>query len=336
MAETWFFPDTVEYQCSSGYAAWKKVLSCCPFFNGDPCRKSHLPRKWSSMVIIGGKALQCLPMLAPSLQEACSWVIVKNTLRNLRLKLPCILCCIWRACDIYAISILCIRWSRCTLATLPLLCTRDLWKSHGATLRALVLEVDKKALLFTSHASQMPHPSDMRCQCVGMECWSWPQSLLRNPGMKLMETEPDSWQSMFPTKCHLMVLQRKDMLFFLAGSHWSPSTKWCSAGWNGRSGRMQVKPSRKESQSYAHEANWEINFGTICLIYLKKTPSPEQFLVFSFRCYNTGCLCKELREQCDDGNLDQDDGCDGQCHVESGFICVGGDRNQPDRPETEG
>eukprot|EP00434_Breviolum_minutum_P015065 symbB.v1.2.013282.t1/scaffold928.1/size151411/3 len=39
----------------------------------------------------------------------------------------------------------------------------------------------------------------------------------------------------------------------------------------------------------------------------------------------------ELREQCDDGNLDQDDGCDGQCHVESGFICVGGDRNQPDR-----
>jgi len=39
----------------------------------------------------------------------------------------------------------------------------------------------------------------------------------------------------------------------------------------------------------------------------------------------------ELREQCDDGNLDQGDGCDGQCHVESGFICVGGDRNQPDR-----
>lgn len=72
------------------------------------------------------------------------------------------------------------------------------------------------------------------------------------------------------------------------------------------------------------------------MIYLKKTASPEEFLVFSDWCYNTGCLCKELREQCDDGNLDQGDGCDGQCHVESGFICVGGDRNQPDRLETAG
>eukprot|EP00913_Durusdinium_trenchii_P033823 g31662.t1 len=36
-------------------------------------------------------------------------------------------------------------------------------------------------------------------------------------------------------------------------------------------------------------------------------------------------------EQCDDGNRNTGDGCDGQCHVESGFICVAGSATQPDR-----
>ena len=197
MAETWFFPDTVEYQCSSGYAAWKNVLSYCLFFNGDPVGSRIASAKevefygdnwWQSPTVPSNASA----FFARSMKLSYS----EEHIEEFAIEAPCILCCIWRACDI-----LCIRWSRCTLATLPLLCTRDLWKSHGATLRALVLEVDKKALLFTSHASQMPHSSDMRCQCVGMECWSWPQSLLRNPGMKLMETEPDSWQSMCSTKC---------------------------------------------------------------------------------------------------------------------------------------
>ena len=44
-------------------------------------------------------------------------------------------------------------------------------------------------------------------------------------------------------------------------------------------------------------------------------------------------LPHDLGEQCDDGNRNQGDGCDGQCRVETGFIGVGGDLNQPDRPE---
>lgn len=45
-------------------------------------------------------------------------------------------------------------------------------------------------------------------------------------------------------------------------------------------------------------------------------------------------LCGDGRrfpeELCDDGNLVSEDGCDAQCHVETGFVCTGGNRSRRD------
>ena len=37
-----------------------------------------------------------------------------------------------------------------------------------------------------------------------------------------------------------------------------------------------------------------------------------------------------LPGRCDDGNMDNNDGCNGTCHIECGFTCVGGSANGSD------
>eukprot|EP00746_Dinoflagellata_sp_MGD_P003110 gnl/MRDRNA2_/MRDRNA2_106060_c0_seq1.p1 gnl/MRDRNA2_/MRDRNA2_106060_c0~~gnl/MRDRNA2_/MRDRNA2_106060_c0_seq1.p1 ORF type:complete len:1622 (-),score=222.61 gnl/MRDRNA2_/MRDRNA2_106060_c0_seq1:119-4771(-) len=45
----------------------------------------------------------------------------------------------------------------------------------------------------------------------------------------------------------------------------------------------------------------------------------------------SGRRFRDLGEECDDGNLRNDDGCDENCRVEIGWVCDGGDRNGPDQ-----